>query len=194
MAFEEVLRPFGIADFSYPHYAGWRTPEVITAEFRRCGIAADDAAIRTAAERKTKLARQMLIEKNPVAEDCRSVLERLAANYKLALASSGSHGSVHSFLDVNGFESLFHSVLSGEDVTHAKPDPEIYEKTFAALGFEPSACVVVEDAVSGIDAARRAGADAIGVAGTCSAETLRDAGARYVVTRLNELPELVSSL
>src|ERR1700744_1046273 len=68
MAFEQVLLPFGIADFSYPHYAGWRTPEVIAAEFQRCGIAADDAAIRAAADRKTKLARQMLIEKNPVAE------------------------------------------------------------------------------------------------------------------------------
>ncbi|HYA18966.1 MAG TPA: HAD family phosphatase [Bryobacteraceae bacterium] len=193
-AFEEVLLPFGIRDFDYSQYAGWRTPDVIRAELRRCGVAADEAAVRAAADRKTKLARQMLVERNPVADDCRSVLERLAAKYRLALASSGSHGSVHSFLEVNGFGSLFQSVLSGEDVTHAKPDPEIYEKSFAALGLEPASCIVVEDAVSGIEAARRAGADSIGVVGTCSAETLREAGAAHVVARLSEVPDLVDSL
>lgn len=193
-AFEEVLRPYGIADFDYSQYAGWRTAEVIVAEFRRGGIEADEAAIRAAADRKTMLARQMLIEKNPVAENCRGVLEHLAAKYRLALASSGSHGSVHSFLAVNHFGSLFQSVLSGEDVSHAKPDPEIYEKSFAALGLEPVACVVVEDAVSGIEAARRAGAEVIGVIGTCSEQTLREAGATHIVTGLGELPELVDSL
>jgi beta-phosphoglucomutase len=193
-AFEEVLRPFGITDFDYSRYAGWRTPEVIASEFRRCGIAADEPAVRGAADRKTKLARQMLIEKNPIAEDCRPVLEGLAAKYQLALASSGSNGSVHSFLDVNGFGNLFHSVLSGEDVTHAKPDPEIYRKSFAALGLDAGSCIVVEDAVSGIEAARRAGAAAIGVVGTCSAEVLREAGAGHVVARLSELPGLLNSL
>ncbi len=194
LAFEEVLRPFGINDFSYPQYAGWRTQEVIAAEFRRCGIVADDAALRQAAESKTRLARRMLMERNPIAEDCGAVLAQLATNYRLALASSGSHGSVHSFLEVNGFEKLFQSVLSGEDVTHAKPDPEIYQKSFAALGLEPALCVVIEDAAAGIEAARRAGAEAIGVAGTCSAETLREAGARHIVSRLNELPDVVGAL
>jgi HAD superfamily hydrolase (TIGR01509 family) len=193
-AFEEVLRPFGIVDFDYSRYAGWRTPEVIAAEFSRCGVAADQAAIRAAAERKTMLARRKLAETNPVPADCRSVLEQLAKRYRLALASSGSHGSVHSFLTVNGFEGLFESVLSGDEVTHAKPDPEIYRRSFATLGIEPHACVVVEDAVAGIEAARRAGAEAIGVMGTSEAAALQRAGAAHIVHSLSELPDLMASL
>jgi beta-phosphoglucomutase len=146
-AFEEVLRPFDITDFDYSHYAGWRTPEVIAAEFRRCDVVANDEMIRVAAEQKTMLARRKLAETNPIPADCRNVLERLAGGYRLALASSGSHGSVHSFLRVNHFEQMFQSVLSGEDVVHAKPDPEIYRKSFEALGLEPGSCIVVEDAV-----------------------------------------------
>lgn len=193
-AFEEVLRPLGISDFDYSRYAGQRTDDVMAAEFRRCGLPADAEAIRAAAERKTQLARQKLIEQNPVADDCRDVLEDLARTYRLALASSGSHGTVHAFLEANHVGSLFESVLTGADVTHAKPDPEIYQKSFAALGLAPDSCVVVEDAISGIEAARRAGAAAIGVTGTCSAESLRRAGAARVVDRLGQLPSAVAAL
>ncbi len=193
-AFEEVLGELGIADFEYSRYAGRRTDDVVKAEFERCGLAADEAAMRAAAERKTLLARQNLRRMNPIADDCRKVLEQLAQNYQLALASSGSHGTVHAFLDTNHFENFFRSVLTGEDVSLAKPDPEIYRKSFAALGLAPDACVVVEDAVAGIEAARRAGAAAIGVTGTCSAESLRDAGAAGVVSRLSDLMPLVAEL
>jgi beta-phosphoglucomutase len=193
-AFEEVFRLWGIEDFDYSRYAGWRTPEVIAAELRRHGISADAETIRAAAERKTTLARQMLAEINPVPTDCRGVLEQLAKAYRLALASSGSSGSVESFLRVNRFEKVFQSVLSGEDVSNAKPDPEIYRRTFAALGLAPDACAVVEDAESGIEAALSAGACVIGITGTCEASTLRQAGAKHVIERLSELPDLVNSL
>lgn len=193
-AFEEVLRPLGIRDFVYEPYAGWRTAEVIASEFRRGGLAADPEAIRAAADRKTALARQKLIETNPLADGCRNVLESLAADYRLGLASSGSRGSVHAFLGANHFEEFFQSVLTGDDVTNSKPDPEIYRKSFAGLGLAPDACVVVEDAVSGIEAARRAGAEAIGVTGTCSAGLLRRAGAVRVVDRLSDIGPVVAGL
>jgi HAD superfamily hydrolase (TIGR01509 family) len=193
-AFKEILRPFGIADFEYSQYAGWRTPEVIAAEFQRRGLPADGETVRAAAEGKTQLARKMLVERNPVADGSREVLEELSRNYRLALASSGSHGSVHSFLRVNRFEKFFQSILSGEDVANAKPDPEIYRKSFAALDLAPESCVVIEDAVSGIEAARRARATAIGLAGTCSAGILREAGAAHVVEHLNDLPALLHTL
>jgi beta-phosphoglucomutase-like phosphatase (HAD superfamily) len=122
------------------------------------------------------------------------VLEKLSGNYELALASSGSHGSVYNFLNANHFESFFQSILTGEDVTNAKPDPEIYRKTFAALGLAPDSCMVIEDAVSGIESARRAGAAAVGIRGTCSAELLLGAGALCVLNDLRDLAPLVDSL
>ena len=193
-AFEEALGPLGIRDFSYVSYAGWRTAEVVAAEFQRCGLRADPQAIRAAADRKTQLARQKLLETNPIAEGCSDLLRNLSATYRLGLASSGSRGSVQAFLNANDFGQVFQSVLSGDDVTHSKPDPEIYSKSFAALGLTPQSCLVVEDAVSGIEAARRAGAEAIGIAGTYSAEILLNAGAVRVLNRLGELAPVVAEL
>ncbi len=69
-AFQEVLSEFGIGDFDYTHYAGWRTPEVIMAEFRRCDLSISPEIIHAAAARKTLLARRKLAETNPVDADC----------------------------------------------------------------------------------------------------------------------------
>jgi len=193
-AFEEVLRSYGVDGFQYSRYAGWRTPEVMRAEFLRCDRKVSEDIIQEAAARKTMLARQKLVELNPVADDCVSVLTKLAERYQLALASSGSGGSVRSFLRMNNCEAFFGSVLSGDDIVCAKPDPEIYNKSFAALGLRPTDCVVVEDAVAGIDAACSAQATAIGILGTCSEETLRAAGAAHVVDRLSRLPDLLLTI
>ena len=51
--------------------------------------------------------------------------------------------------------------MSGDRVTHCKPDPEIYLTAAAALELTPAECVVFEDAKAGIEAARRAGAGRI---------------------------------
>jgi beta-phosphoglucomutase len=188
-AFEEVLRPLGIQDFEYSQYAGWRTAEVVEAVLRRAGLAAESELVASTAERKTLLARAKMAAVNPRREGCPEILEKLAEmGYALALASSGSRGSVEAFLDVNNCRGIFRSVLTGGDVVRAKPDPEIYAKTFELLGLEPGTCVVVEDAVSGIQAACRAGAVPIGITGTSGAEALRDSGACAVVDRLLEIP------
>jgi beta-phosphoglucomutase len=193
-AFEAVLQPFEVLDFEYSGYAGWRTQEVIEAEFKRCGVSASTEQIRAAAARKTKLAREKMAELNPVVDGCVPVLAKLAESYHLALASSGSSGSVNWFLDANDCRKYFRSVLTGDDIIRSKPDPEIYSKSFAALELPPAACIVVEDAVAGIEAARSAGSSAIGITGTCSAEMLFAAGAAQVVTSLSGIPDMLLTL
>lgn len=193
-AFDEVLARFGVFDFNYARYAGWRTLEVIETELRRAAGTVDRETIEEAAKEKSRLAREKLAERNPVAEDCLAVLQQLAQDYSLALASSGSRASVEVFLQANRCRDLFRSILTGDDVAWAKPDPEIYRRTFAALGVEPATCAVVEDAIAGIQAALGAGGVAVGFAGTCPKEKLRDAGAEHVVERLSELAVLLARL
>jgi HAD superfamily hydrolase (TIGR01509 family) len=193
-AFEEVLERFGVLDFHYARYAGWRTLEVIETELRRAAGTVDPDTIEAAAKEKSRLAREKLAATNPVPDDCLPVLRQLAGEYALALASSGSRGSVDIFLTSNGCRDLFQSILTGDDVVWAKPDPEIYRRTFDALRLDPASCVVVEDAIAGIHAALGAGAMAVGFAGTCPKERLQEAGAVYVVDRLSELPDLLSRI
>jgi len=70
------------------------------------------------------------------------------------------------------------------DVRLGKPDPEVYATVAARLQVAPSACVVFEDALVGVVAARPAG---MSVGTTCSEATLRGAGARMVVTDFTEV-------
>ena len=76
---------------------------------------------------------------------------------------------------------MFRSVLTGGDVSRAKPDPEIYQRTFQTIGVDPKLCLVVEDAVAGVTAAIRAGGAVVGVAGTCKETDLSGAGALAVL-------------
>ena len=64
-------------------------------------------------------------------------------------------------------------ILTGDEVSHPKPDPEIYLKTAAKLGLQPAACVAFEDSFVGVEAAKRAGMKCLGIASTFPAEDLR---------------------
>jgi len=190
-AFEQVFREHGIYDFEYAPYAGWRTPEVVADVLERRGRTATSALIAEMAREKSRLARQSIERTRPLSQDCETTLAQLAATYRLGLASSGSRASIDAFLALTGSRSLFSSVLSGEDVRRAKPDPEIYVRSAEQLGTNVGECLVVEDAVAGIEAARAAGARVVGMAGTCSGQALRDAGAEQVVGHLREVVGLL---
>lgn len=81
----------------------------------------------------------------------------------------------------------FDAVVTAEDVTHTKPHPEPYLRAVAALGLPAAQCVVLEDSVNGIRAAREAGCDVIGLTTSFPAEALRAAGAGHVCTSFVEI-------
>jgi len=190
-AFSQVFNYIGINDFDYSLYAGWRTTDVVADVFRTRGIASSPGAIASAASEKTHLARQLLAADYPLDRNCGRVLGQLGANFRLALASSGSRQSVDTFLKNSGARSFFGSVLSGDDVTRAKPDPELYARSIEALNLPPQDCLVVEDAPAGVRAGKLAGARVVGLAGTVSKQELEQAGADYVLETLGDLPQLV---
>jgi HAD superfamily hydrolase (TIGR01509 family) len=193
-AFQTVFAEYGIHDFDYAHYAGMRTPDVVVDVFRRAGISINPAEVAETARRKSAMARAWIDEKKPLMEGCSDVLRKLAEQYRLALATSGTRAAVEAFLHLVDCRAVFSSVLNGEDVARAKPDPEIYRRSIEALGIEAGDCVVVEDAVAGVEAARSAGARVIGLAGTCPEAALSEAGACRIIQRLPELPALLSTL
>jgi beta-phosphoglucomutase-like phosphatase (HAD superfamily) len=69
-------------------------------------------------------------------------------------------------LRVAGLDRSFDALIAAEDVTAGKPDPEVFLTAAARVGVEAARCIVVEDAVAGIEAARRAGMKCIGIATT----------------------------
>lgn len=76
---------------------------------------------------------------------------------KLGLASSNIRKWVEFYLDKTGLRRYFAVLTTCEDVTHLKPNPEVYLRTAAKLGADPARCLVFEDSVAGATAGIRAG-------------------------------------
>ncbi len=82
---------------------------------------------------------------------------------------------------------LFDADVSGRDFAQGKPHPEIFETAARELGCSPEGCLVVEDAMSGIEAAKAGKMTALGIARHDDADRLDDAGADLVVTSLDDV-------
>jgi beta-phosphoglucomutase len=125
------------------------------------------------------------------ADGTRLLLRLKQAGVKLAAASSSQNAN--AFLvrvpagDGRTLLELFDANVCGRDFAHGKPHPEIFLAAAAELGLPPAQCFVVEDAVSGVQAARAGGMACVGVARLDDAAELRAAGATAVVTNLDEV-------
>ena len=83
--------------------------------------------------------------------------------WRQAIATSAPHANAETMLNALEIADCFDAVVSSEDVSAGKPDPEVFQKAAARVGVPPSRCIVVEDAPAGVEAARRAGMASIGV-------------------------------
>jgi len=104
------------------------------------------------------------------------VIEFLEASKKLgvkmAVATAAPNGNVDFILDGLDLRKYFDAVTTAADITNGKPDPEIFLASAAKLGVEPSNCIVFEDAINGLEAAKRAKMVAIGITTVNSAQDL----------------------
>lgn len=102
--------------------------------------------------------------------------------FKIAVASAADLIKVRTNLACIGIEEeFFNTIVTGSDVVKKKPDPEIFLKAASKIGVDPSDCLVIEDAKSGIAAARAAGMSCIGITTAFSYDELMEAQADYVV-------------
>lgn len=81
----------------------------------------------------------------------------------VATAIGSSSKNTPTILKAVGLDTTFDAVVDGNQVTHSKPDPEVFLKGAAKLNLKPEECVVLEDAISGVEAAKRGGMKCIGV-------------------------------
>ena len=87
-----------------------------------------------------------------------------------------------------GFRKYFEAIVNAVDVTQGKPHPEIYQTAAARVGAEPTRCLVVEDALPGVEAGKAAGATCLGLMTSEGEAALRRAGADLVAPHFEALP------
>jgi beta-phosphoglucomutase len=182
----ELGKPFTRADFAATF--GMRNPEIIRrlffpdADDRRCadlGGRKEDYYRASVREEGTRL----------LPGATRLLGEFAAAGWPQAVGSSAPPGNLDLLLGLTGTRGYFAAVVTGDDVTRGKPDPEVFLTAAVRLGVEPGRCVVFEDAVAGVGSAKAGGMRCVAVTfvGHHPAEKLRAAGADLVVGSLDEV-------
>jgi len=89
-----------------------------------------------------------------------------------AVGTSTPRSNIDALFQLLGFSKYFKYVVTAEDVSHGKPDPEVFLKAASGLGFQGKDCVVFEDSFMGLEAAKRGGMKHVGLATTHDEETL----------------------
>jgi HAD superfamily hydrolase (TIGR01509 family) len=105
---------------------------------------------------------------------------------RIAVASSSRRLWIDATLRSLGLSDAFDAIVSGDDVTHGKPDPEIYLLAAEQMDTPPERCLAIEDSPNGVRSARRAGMAVIGVRTPYTAHLHLD-GALKVVDSLADL-------
>lgn len=127
--------------------------------------------------------RNLLGEMSPadLNEEVKSTLDALRAKgLKLAIGSSSKNAKF--ILERIGLADYFDAISDGTNITNSKPDPEVFLKAAQFLGLLPEECLVVEDAVSGVDAAHAGGMKAAAV-GDAASKNYGD----YILTSFSDL-------
>jgi len=162
---------------------GLRNDEILP---RWLGAAATREEIDRVSREKETLYRNLLRKGGvaPLAGAAEWVQRLQRAGWLQAIASSAPRANVDVVLEMLGMASFFQAVVSAEDVTAGKPDPQVFLTAAARLNVAPQVCIVVEDSPMGIEAARRAGMHCIGVS-----RNGQLAAADLAVTSLDQLPQ-----
>ncbi|UCB42213.1 MAG: HAD family phosphatase [Dehalococcoidales bacterium] len=104
------------------------------------------------------------------------LLSALAAGgFRQALATSAPLQNVRQIIKDLGIEGYFGGIVTEKDVTEGKPGPQGFLLAARKLGVEPEDCIIIEDAVVGVTAAKRAGMDCVAVTNTHRRSRLREA-------------------
>ncbi|HVY92447.1 MAG TPA: HAD family phosphatase [Bryobacteraceae bacterium] len=184
LAWQEVLTAEGLP-ITYPQFLssfGQRNDSILRSWY---GDAISEDVIRRIGSSKEARYRQFVSAEGAAAlPGTIEWVERLhREGWLQAIASAAPGLNVEAVLRAMGLADRFQAIVSAEDVKLGKPDPEVFLTAASRLGVHPEACIVVEDARAGVEAARRAGMRSIAVGSR--AEAL---GADVAVVSLADLP------
>jgi beta-phosphoglucomutase len=184
--FQRVLKEEDInlteADY-YARYLGFDDRGAFTSAYCEHGRTLSDSKLAQLIERKAAYYREEIKSKIRVFPGIQTLVPTLAKKLPLAIASGALRHEIEIILSSIGLLANFRAIVSAEDVTRGKPEPEIFLKALArlnaALGSDhpisPAECLVIEDSKEGIRGARHAGMKCLAVTNSHPAELLNEA-------------------
>ena len=142
-------------------------------------------------DHKESLFRELYRSQMTTVNGAEAFLRRTAAaGYRRGLGTAAPPHNVDLVLDGLHLRHHFQTIVCNTDVTHGKPDPEIFLLAAKRLGSHPEDCVVFEDAPAGIEAARRAGMSCVVITSTLTREQIAALDdTRHVVLVVNDFTD-----
>lgn len=188
-----LLAPYGVT------YRGEHKPTVLGKSFTLALQFYKDTfnigeEIETLAVRRGEIALDYYAKQIPMFEGAPQVLAHLReSGLKLGLATSSVSSLVRPFLERHDILKYFDAVTFGEEVEHGKPNPDIYLKAAGKVGVEPAQCLVVEDALAGIQAGKSAGMTVVAIPDARFMDvTLYPDRADAIIAKLSDLTRWVN--
>lgn len=195
-AFREVVAPLGITvdDATYAaRYLGFDDAGAFRAMLEDAGKDASDAEVARLIAAKKPLYMKLIAGALVVFEGAADLVRRRAALGPVGVVSGALRDEIEHALGVMGVRDAVSFIVSADDTTACKPDPEGYTLALAALDALDrggrARAIVIEDSLAGIQAAKAAGLRCAAVAHSYPAASLRAAGADLVVESLAELTD-----
>lgn len=146
-----------------------------------------DEEIRILGRKKEQLFREEAAHVTTIKGVCEFLRQLSDTDVKVGVASSGSSGRVNYVLSALNLRHYFATVVTGDQVIAGKPDPTIFLLACRRLDVEPSETVVFEDSVSGVRAAKAAGAKCVALATNGVIPALLEAGADEIIQDFSSL-------
>ena len=146
--------------------------------------------------RRGEIAEEFFAKRIGLFPSTRSTLEELRQmNRRLAVATSSVSASARPFLDRHRLTAFFDVIVTGEEIERGKPAPDIYLRAAEKLGVPAGACLVIEDALSGIAAGKAAKMRVAAIPDTRFVDAREyEKQADYMLKDLSEIPPLVRSV
>ena len=155
----EELRPGLTPDEYFARWAGHTDEEI---------LGPDPALI----ERRIERYNELVADGSTVDDDVRAAVRFASARMPVGVVSSAYRAEIDPVLRASGLAEVFSIVVSLDDVSRGKPDPEPYLLAAERLGLDPEQLLVFEDTAVGVAAAKAAGAYVVGVTRTLGAERM----------------------
>jgi HAD superfamily hydrolase (TIGR01509 family) len=156
-----TLGEYGYAldrDTYYREYLGFDDRECFRFSFGRMNRAADEPALLEAIERKNAHYERAVRTSMRLVPGATDFIEDAALDgFQLAIVSGALRREIELVLDLAGLRAHFSEIVAAEDVSACKPDPQGYNRARARLALAPARCIVIEDSLPGLAAARAAG-------------------------------------
>ncbi|MGI8555617.1 MAG: HAD family hydrolase [Pyrinomonadaceae bacterium] len=206
-AYQEILKTNGInfTEEDYYKCAGMDDERFVRHHFEQAGKTLTDERLNEITAQKTAHWKKQIDAEMPLFAGVENFIKKCARRFALGIVSMANRGEIEYILTRTALADNFTAIISAEDVSECKPNPECYLKGFQKLDAVQLAqkhyplvhreCLVIEDSPAGIRSAKRVGMEVLAVTNTFDENTLREAGADSVTKNLNDwMPESIAQV